>query len=109
VVGTKRIAPHGLFKDPTVDNHLKVRIPLLAYPRLTTTQNKLFQEDLPSQQHFPESLQNFRIPLDNTAMRADVNTTAMSEMIVYSDLSDEDPVTGSEDTVEAETAIQSPN
>ena len=42
-------------------------------------------------------------------MRADVNTTAMSEMIVYSDLSDEDPVTGSEDTVEAETAIQSPN
>lgn len=42
-------------------------------------------------------------------MRADVNTTAMSEMIVYSDLSDEHPATSAEDTVEAETAVQSPN
>ena len=42
-------------------------------------------------------------------MRADVNTTAMSDMIVYSDLSDEVPATGAEDTVEVETAVQSPN
>ena len=42
-------------------------------------------------------------------MQAEVNPNAMSEMIVHSDLSDLDPVTGAEDTVEAETAVQSPN
>ena len=42
-------------------------------------------------------------------MRADVNSTALSEMIVHSDLSDEQPATIAKDTVEAEIAVQSPN
>jgi hypothetical protein len=42
-------------------------------------------------------------------MRAGVSLDALSEMIVLSDLSDEDPATEAEDTAEAETAVQSPN
>jgi hypothetical protein len=37
-------------------------------------------------------------------MRADVITTAVSEMILYSDLSEENPGSGAKDTAEAETA-----
>jgi len=108
VVGTKRIAPQSLFKDSTVENRLIVRIPLLSYPRLTPRQNNLFIENLPAQQVFPESLENLRILADKTAMRLDLNKNAMSEMIFHSDFSDEDPATGPEDTMEVETAVQSP-
>jgi len=83
---------------------LKVRIPLLTYPRFLTTQNKLVKEDLPSKQYFADSLQNFRNPTKKTAMRADVITTAVSEMILYSDSSEENPISGAKDTAEAETA-----
>ena len=41
-------------------------------------------------------------------MRADLNQNAMSEMILHSDFSDEDPAAGAEETMEAETAVQSP-
>jgi hypothetical protein len=37
-------------------------------------------------------------------MRADENTTAVSEMIMFSDLSEENPGSGAKDTAEAETA-----
>jgi hypothetical protein len=108
LVGTKRIAPHRQFKEPTVENCLKVIVPLLPYQRLTPSQINLYLENLPAQQDFPESLENLRI-LADTVLQAEVNPNAMSEMIVHSDLSDLDPVTGAEDTVEAETAVQSPN
>jgi len=74
---------------------------------MTPSQNNLFLEHLSAKQNFPESRENLRF-LADTAIEADMNPNAMSEMIVHSDLSDLDPLTGAEDTVEAETAVQSP-
>jgi len=48
VVGTKRIAPRRLIKDPTVENRLNVRIPMLPYPRLNPRQNNIFVDNLPA-------------------------------------------------------------
>ena len=107
LVGTKRIAPHRHFKEKTALNYLKVRVPLLPCQRLTPSKNILFLENPPAQQNFPESRENHRI-LADTAIQAGVNLNDLSEMIMHSDLSEQDPVTGAEDMVEAETAFQSP-
>ena len=96
VVGTKRIAPRHLIKDPTVENRLNVRIPMLPYPKLTPRQNNLFVDNLPAQKVFPENLENPRILAENITIRADLNPNAMSE-ILHSDFSNEDPATGPED------------
>ena len=42
-------------------------------------------------------------------MNAVVNLNSLSEMIVHSDFSDDNPDTEAEDIAEAETAVQSPN
>ena len=42
-------------------------------------------------------------------MQVDANMNTMTKIIVHSDLSDKDSITVTEDMVEAETAVQSPN
>ena len=83
----KRIALHRQFKELTVENCLKVRVPLLLYQKLTPSQNNLLIENLPAQQDFSVSNENLRI-LADTAMQADVNPNVMTERIVHSDLSE---------------------